>query len=128
MIFNIQADPYQTDILFCLDASLKEVERHMRRHLKAKPDVISFMHDNLRDAKDGRCVMFDNGAILIFIPHKVVNALTMGLLVHEVYHAVHFILRRAGIKHSDHTEEAYAYLVQHLCELAFRRIGKRWWK
>lgn len=39
-----------------------------------------------------------------------------GLLVHELHHAVTNILNRKGIKHSDETEEVWAYLQESMLE------------
>jgi hypothetical protein len=128
MIFNLKADPYQTDVLFCIDATQNQIDDHLRRVLKSKPEFIAHVKEQLAGMKEGRCLHFDNGAIMIVLRDRVVSALTMGLLVHEVHHAVCFILRRAGLPQNEDTEEAYAYLNQHLCERAFRRIGSKWWK
>lgn len=39
---------------------------------------------------------------------------SIGLIVHESFHATEFCLQRVGIKHSDETSEAYAYLLQYI--------------
>ena len=130
MIFTLRADPYQTDIVFCIEATQKEIEAYMVRVKKVTPSFVTALRDalDMKPMTSGRTVEFDNGVMLIYLRDKVVSARTMGLLVHEVHHAVNYILRRVGMEPSEHTEEAYAYLNQHICEQAFRKIGNKWWK
>lgn len=48
-------------------------------------------------------------------------------LVHEVFHAVHFVMMKKGLKLSDDSEEAYAYQLEFLMKkiLKGESYGKR---
>lgn len=128
MIFMLRADPYQTGILFCIDASQNQINDYLKRVLGSSPEHIKEVRQSLEGMKDGRTVYFEGKGAIVVLRHKVLGAKTMALLVHEIYHAVSYILQSRGIDPSDETEEVYAYLNQDLCEKAFRRIGNKWWK
>lgn len=46
----------------------------------------------------------------------------MGLLVHELLHVVHAVLKNVGFKFSDDSEEAYTYYLQALTQEAFWKL------
>lgn len=52
--------------------------------------------------------------MLLWIKHRPRNPKTYSVLAHESTHAAIEILTRAGIKLVDESDEAYAYLVQHI--------------
>lgn len=43
-------------------------------------------------------------------------------LQHEIFHATHFILDKAGIKLCDHSDEAFAYLITFLTKEVYTHI------
>lgn len=130
MIFSVKADPYQTDVVFAIAEDLPRINDYLLRVTKAKPSLLESVRENLNAGPrvQGRTLEFDNGAILIWLKEVPMGAKSMGLLCHEAYHAACMILRRVGMRDGAETEEAWAYLQQHLCEQAFRRIGKKHWK
>lgn len=131
MIFTLRADPYQTDVIFSIAEEMPTIERYMRKHHGASDELIASIKENLEHkAKNmhGMTLHFDNGAVFIHLKHPVMGSATMGLLVHEVLHAVSCIFSRVGIPFSDDTEEAWCYLQQHLCQMAFKKIGDKHWK
>lgn len=130
MIFSVRADPYQTDVVFAMSEDLPRINDYLLRVMKAKPPLLDSVKENMRMGPftHGRAMEFDNGAVLIWLKDVPMGSKTMALMCHEVYHAACMILRRVGMRDGPETEEAWAYLQQHLCEQAFRRIGKKHWK
>lgn len=131
MIFTLKADPYQSDVVFSIAEDIPAIERYMRKHHGASDELMASLKENLEHkAKNmhGRTLCFDNGTVFIHLKHRVIGSHTMGLLVHEVLHAVSCIFGRVGIPFSDDTEEAWCYLQQSLCQQAFKRIGDKHWK
>lgn len=55
--------------------------------------------------------MLDTGQTIMWFSEKKPN---IGLIAHEVFHAVYNLLERIGIRLSSDSEEAYAYLTQFL--------------
>lgn len=45
-----------------------------------------------------------------------------GHLAHEIFHATDFILRRIGLKLTEDSDEAYAYVIQYLTEQFYYNI------
>lgn len=130
MFFLLKADPYQVDVAFAIEETEDRIHRYLRQQLKCKPSLIDSMKESDAGKKnwDGNCIQFDNGALLIRIKKRVINPATIGLLGHEVIHAVGYILRGRGIPFNDDTEEAYTYLHQELMTKALRKCAKQWWK
>lgn len=63
----------------------------------------------LNEDYEAKTVSFHSGHTVI-----VFNVINQGLIVHEVFHAISFVMQRIGIPFSDDTKEAYAYLIQYL--------------
>lgn len=130
MIFNLRADPYQTDVTFIFDETPARIDDYFRRVHKASDELLTSIRENLNPGPktQGRTLHLDNGAVIVWLRNIPMGAATMALLAHEAYHATCYILRRVGMEDGQHTEEAWAYLQQHLLEQAFRKVGDRYWK
>lgn len=68
--------------------------------------------------------MLDGIGPVIRFSKPVKKASDHGLLVHEVYHAVRFIMRYVGVGDGPDAEEAHAYLLGNLCRDAFSRLWR----
>jgi len=132
MIFQVQAHPYNTDVVFAMDVTDAQLERYVLNVLKASESVLESLRECnqsfSRKTVAAKTITFDNGGILIRLKHKVLSSSGMGLVAHECYHAVCEIFRRVGIPLTEDTEESRTYLLQYLCTEAFRKIGNRHWK
>jgi hypothetical protein len=125
MIFILKLDPYKHDILFALDETPESLAMYMRRTLHYPNESIESIPPL---TTQGNTSMFSKGETLLRLKEVPNGPVYMALLVHEIVHAVSFILRRVGIEHTSETEEAYTYAIQDVTERAFRRIGKEYWK
>ena len=47
---------------------------------------------------------------------------TTGTIVHEVTHLVGYVLRSAGLEHTQESEEAYTYLTEKLVETILEKV------
>jgi hypothetical protein len=66
------------------------------------------------DLKDGNMSIYDNkknGSQIYWIWTKYKD---VSCLVHECFHAIHFLLKDKGIKLSHDSDEIYAYMLQML--------------
>lgn len=84
-----------------------KTEKNYQKLLKMK-----FKIDRELKDKDGGCEVYkQTGIDVCFIWSKGKD---ISVIAHEVFHAVHYVLERKGIKLSDETDESYAYLIQFL--------------
>lgn len=116
----IRVDIYNRDVVVHC-GRLKPLRKYL---LKILPqNVVDEICESLKDCNLGMTVQIADGGILVYMPHKPVNAKGLGVLVHELFHAAYFIMRKAGIDCNDSTDEAYAYLIEFLAEKAFSSLS-----
>jgi len=60
----------------------------------------------------GYTVLTPNGSVVVFIEDDT----NIPMFVHELFHAVEFILQRVDIQLTKDTSEVYAYLLQYMVE------------
>ena len=73
-----------------------------------------------------RTVMFDGNQTMIRMRNYPESAKDRGLLSHEIFHAVDFILDRIGMKLIQESCEAYAYLIDYITRKIYEHIeGKQ---
>lgn len=73
----------------------------------------------------GRTVMLkSNVTIIQASTEKLPNKGGLdGVIAHEIFHAVEFIMDKAGIKyHYDYTGEVFAYLIQHFTQQVYGKL------
>lgn len=73
----------------------------------------------------GRAVMFSTNQSIIRLRHLPSTSEDYGILAHEIFHIVAFVLDRVGIPLDvEKSDEAYAYLVGYLTKKIFEKINK----
>lgn len=131
MFFLVKCTPYAHDILFALNESDATCSKYLRQALHLEAETVAELQElwvGKHKSNTATTWQLSTGQQIIRFDEKVTGHRTMALMVHEILHAVSFILRRCGIEHTNDTEEAYTYLVQHVTSEAFKAIGKQWWK
>lgn len=63
---------------------------------------------------EGITLMTSTNDVIVHLPEKPKDSKGISTLTHELFHASSFILEGAGIRHTNDTEEAYAYLLEYL--------------
>lgn len=64
------------------------------------------------------------GITVIKIYDKNLNTFEfLGIIAHEIYHAVSFILNNAGMVYNDSSEEAYSYLMEYLTTEFYKNVS-----
>ncbi len=74
---------------------------------------------------EGVTVTTSGRTVTIYLVSPPQDAQSVALLIHELSHATNFILREAGIPHTEDTEEAYTYLLEYLTRETLNRIYKQ---
>ena len=66
----------------------------------------------------------DECKFVIWVRDPTISALSLSILVHEIEHFVYFFLDYKGFKHTDESDEAYAYLASYVFEETSNLITK----
>lgn len=70
-------------------------------------------------------VLYESKHILIRMPEYPVDPYDIGMLQHEIFHAVSFALRRIGMLLSIESDESYAYLIGYLTTEIFKKLNEK---
>lgn len=74
-----------------------------------------------------RTYQFESNAVLIRTVDDPTTPIGVGVIAHEVFHAVHYVMDSVGIPFSDDTNEVYAYHIQFLMEKIMNKwLNSRW--
>ena len=117
---------YPYDLMLSFNESDKEVKKALKEFAitqRGSTEEIVFDMDKLKK-KTGRMVMFIGKQTIIrlnFMP-KVTDPFEMGLLQHEVFHAVGFFMSEINTPLNSDTHEVYAYLIQYLTEQIYKEL------
>lgn len=123
--FVLSADPFDTDVGFFINTTELEVKKHLKKisgeKYKEFDEKLLADWDNSKNNL-GRMIPFSGGFIILLKADKHHFRKFVGTLVHEVIHAVHYMLRDRRIDLCEHTEEIYTYSVEHLTRTALFKI------
>ena len=67
----------------------------------------------------GRTVMLRGGQTILRL-----DTLKHGVISHEVFHAVDFLMNKVGIKLTEESDEAYAYAIEYLTNEIYKNLKK----
>ncbi|HMT01783.1 MAG TPA: hypothetical protein PKD00_00495 [Burkholderiales bacterium] len=74
----------------------------------------------------GKSIMFTSGQTLLWLKEEPNNPETLAILNHEIFHCVCFIMEKVGIKFSDDSDEAFAYLIEYVSKQIYKKLKKLW--
>ncbi len=111
---------YPFDLLFCYNCTDKDIRNYISRHFHKLSDndkeLLTFK------GNFGRTVILDGGQIVLWIR----DPKNLGVLAHEVYHAVNMLMYKVGITGTDSSEEAFAYaigfMMNKICKLNHKKV------
>jgi len=66
--------------------------------------------------------MLDTGQIILWMEKKPTTPFLLSILAHEIFHCTCFLMDRVGIKYSDDSDEAYAYMIQYLTTKCYEKL------
>lgn len=110
---------FPLDVMFSLgetDDELREILRN--KGIKVKKSNLLF-----KDKWRGLNHRFKDGSQIIRMRKVPYHVEDFGVLLHEIFHASHFIINRVGIKLTDSSEEIYAYLIEYFYEKIVNEIA-----
>lgn len=120
--FVIDIDIYQTRMLVCF-GNKTEFERALRK-LVGNVDVKEIM-GNIEKDDVGRMIgVKETGLTCVWVKDNPWMVSGIGILCHELLHAVIWIMNRKGLELADSSEEAYTYLYEYLIEEVLTKVAE----
>lgn len=118
--FDIMVSIGQTDAEFRKSIT-KDMPPSILKDLEEDQAILSMPITN-----DGRTVNLPTGhQTIIRIKRSITAPRDYGILAHEIFHAVSFILMRMGINlEIEKTDEVYAYLIDYVTTETIKRLRK----
>lgn len=109
-------------MLVCIGMSDAEVMREVeQRHIALTESDRKELSDPPQSA--GSTIMLDGNQTVLRLQVWDETPQRHGQLAHEILHAVAMLFDRIGMKLSRHTDEAYAYAIEHLTVAILTRLA-----
>lgn len=112
---------YPFDVMVSIGQSDKELYPILKKFGVDTEDDNLLTHSN---TQRGRTILFKGNQTLIRMYESKTTPVWFGNLAHEIFHAVEFILERAGMKLTLDSDEAYAYLIGYLTRKIHEQLSK----
>lgn len=116
----VKLDIYNRDIMFSLGETDDEFAISIADFQHNKGDL---KKARIRNNVLGRCFISSCNAIVVRLPVFPETCEHFGTLQHEIFHAICFVMGRAGIPLSESSEEAFAYLFGYVTEKIYDEIN-----
>jgi len=105
---KISIDVFKQDIIFTVGTTEKEIQKYLH------------IDDSIGNVGQGRTVRFEQGHILLWVEDKK----DRGVIAHEIFHVVHFMCDRIGIKLSMDSDEVFAYCIDYITTEIYKILAK----
>lgn len=130
MTFVVEAQPYKQECVVVVNGKLEDAVKLLRKQTtensRVMADAIEANIEEMRtsEPKRGAGVMFHGLPVgyLMMFNHDNGWIDTVGMVVHESFHFVDYVLKRAGIKLSEDSDEAYTYLLEDVTKQILRHL------
>ena len=130
MAFVIEANPYKQECVVVVNGKLEDAVKLLRKqnteNARVMAETIEKNIEKMREGqpKKGGGVMFHGLPVgyLMMFNHDNGWIDTAGMVVHESFHFVDYVLKRAGIKLSEDSDEAYTYLLEDVTKQILRHL------
>lgn len=116
--FKIEVDLYNQRVRLLVTKDYDEVEKFIRKKWKDKNWTVE------NDDCEGNLFWHPDYAPIIHIHKKPKTPFQKGILAHEIFHCTSFLLRAAGLKLTEESEEAFSYLHGFLTEKIWEKLEK----
>lgn len=108
-IFFVDWEVFPFSVMVCLGSTREDIFRQIK---KSKYHLDDDEKEHLVMRGGGKTVMLKGGGTIIWLRHYPKKG--SGVLVHEITHAVQFLLDRVGIKVGENCDELPAYMTEYL--------------
>lgn len=107
---------------FDVMVSIAESDDVLFDKLKTKGIDITGIDFSHSSSQKGRTIIFRSNQTLIRIYKLGETPEFYGTLAHEIFHAVEFIAEKIGLKLTDDSDEAYAYLIGYITTEIYKHL------
>lgn len=120
--FLVPLQVYPFDIMVSIDQTDEQLLKSVKKYGINSNDIEEII--NLPKTVKGRTLIIygTNQTFIRLIKHPK-KPTDYNALHHEIFHAVDFILRKIGIKLSQDSDEAYAYLIGYVTEKIYEKLN-----
>jgi hypothetical protein len=116
--FKISYNIYPFDLFVSFGETDQQLKRFLERYgVKYEKELTLQNKCTL-----ARTVMGKDGATVIRMRTIPKHPVDKGVLAHEIFHAIEFLMHKVGIPLSKKSSEAYAYLIGYVTEEIYKRI------
>lgn len=119
--FVVNSPMFPFNIVVALGTDPKKLDKFLSKKL-SRGDV-SFFRRNIKNAKAGKVILFDNVNMLLFLKKEPKTISDLAVLQHEILHCTSFVLNTIGIEFTESTEEVYAYFTSFLTEEIYKKLN-----
>lgn len=124
--FIVHVDVYDTDLVFFVDKKEEEIKKNLKK-ISAE-NYVNFKESQLEDWDNsittyGRMLDFAGGFVVVLkIPKGMGFREFVSIMVHEIVHVTHYLLRNRRIPLTEETEEAHTYLTEFITRQALNKL------
>lgn len=110
---------------FKVMVSVNQTNKDLKKTLKERNITDINVEETYPNLTIGSCYMFPGNKILLRLNEFDKECgQCKGVLVHEAFHATHFVMDTTGMKLSFENDEVFAYLIGFLTEQIFKELNK----
>lgn len=120
----ISMEVYPFEVMLSVNQDNEQLGAELGKYRKlTNEDIMACAHPS--EFVQGRAVMFSNNTSIIRLRKLPTTSKDYGILAHEIFHIVTFVLDRVGMSLDINTsDEAYAYLTGYLTEKIYDAMNK----
>lgn len=116
--FGIPVPIYKKEVNVYLNYTLKELEELIYSHYER--DIADEIIDGIKGKEYVGITVNIKDVFIIHMPEfNSQSGEHISILIHELYHVTHALLRLSGINPTQDSEEAYSYLIEYLTNKFF---------
>jgi len=122
--FVIDCAVYPFD-LFCFFGEIDDMLESLQNYINTETITDKeYNHISKFDFGDGCFIMSPDNFCVLYIKSLPTDAESIGIIVHEIFHATSEILRKCGIEKTVDNEEVFAYFIQYLTTQIFLKLSE----
>lgn len=114
---------YGRKVLFCFGMDAAGVATTLKDEMEnVSQEDLAYAEEAISEkGYAGRCLLLPSGNLVVHLVDAPNTATDLGTLAHEIFHVAETYLASIGMKLSDDSTEAYAYLIGFLTTAVFKQ-------
>lgn len=122
--FSVPLVIYPLSVVVSIGETDEELLKALKKEWPYKPahEIAESQLFNISTTCQAIVVSFPNNEICMRLKSKPKSCEDYGVLAHEIFHAVDFVMRKVGMELSPKSHEAYAYLTSYLTTAIYKKL------